>query len=402
MKIFACAMVAVGLGIGLGFLRTVAEFGWTIEPPLLAGTRQSEPLKTGPRLMVPNNIHAFGRMYQNQTGSHTFLLRNEGLSELKIVPGKPSCKCTVSKVSRKTIPPGETAQVTLTWKTGKSKGKYRKRAPIETNDPAQPTVQLKIEGTVTPAFAFRPPTLFASGLANDTEKELEAKLFFYGKKKVELLGQELSRPELESHLSVHYEPIANEQITEAYATTGYTIRVTFLPGMPIGNFHEAAVFRTEPPMTQPVRLNVNGTVRKPVNIFGPQLDRKTQTLNMGKVTAGSGKEVKLLMQVAGRYRDKVNIELSQSEPPGIQLKIGPSLLLAKGTLRQFPLIFILPEDTKPGLYGVGTHPGGKIVLTTGHPDYPEIELRVKLEVDPLENTSAQKTNSTESPVEIKK
>jgi hypothetical protein len=42
------------------------------------------------------------------------------------------------------------------------------------------------------------------------------------------------------------------------------------------------------------------------------------------------------------------------------------------------------------------------VLTTGHPDYPEIELRVKLEVAPLENTAAQNTNSTESPPEIKK
>ncbi|OUT66148.1 MAG: hypothetical protein CBB70_10580 [Planctomycetaceae bacterium TMED10] len=402
MKIFYCAMLAVGLGFGLAFLRTISEFGWTVEAPVLAGTQQVEPLNTGPKVVVSSDTHAFDRMYQNQTGTHTFVLRNEGLSDLKIIPGKPSCKCTVSKVSRRTIPPGETAKVTLTWKTGKSKGKYRKRAPIKTNDPAQASIQLKIEGTVTPDFAFQPPTLFASGLANDMEKTLEAKLFFYGKNVVELLGEKLSREDLKDFLKVDYLPMPSDQITEPYATTGYTIRVNFLPGMPTGNFHDAIIFQTDPSMAQPVRLNVNGTVRKPVNLFGPQLDRETQILNLGKVAAGNNRQVRLLMQVAGRYRDEVKVELTSSEPPGIGLETGPDLLLAKGTLRQFPLIFTVPKDAKPGTYGIGSHSEGKIILATGHPDYPEIELRVKLEIDPQENTSKPASSSEESPVETNK
>ena len=121
MKIFAFAILAVGLGVGLAFLSTISEFGWTVEAPVLAGTQHVKSLNVGPKLVVSNDTHTFDRMYQNQTGTHTFVLRNEGLSDLKIVPGKPSCKCTVSKVSRRTIPPGEIAKVTLTWKTGKSK-----------------------------------------------------------------------------------------------------------------------------------------------------------------------------------------------------------------------------------------------------------------------------------------
>ena len=119
MKVFICAIIAAALGIGLAVFHTVSEFGWTIETPLLAGTQDRAPLITGPKLVVGSTTHTFERMYQNQTGTHTFMLHNEGLSDLKIIPGKPSCKCTVSKVSRKTIPPGETAEVTLTWKTGK-------------------------------------------------------------------------------------------------------------------------------------------------------------------------------------------------------------------------------------------------------------------------------------------
>ena len=391
MKVFICAIIAAALGIGLAVFHTVSEFGWTIETPLLAGTQDREPLITKPKLVVGSTTYTFERMYQNQTGTHTFMLRNEGLSDLKIIPGKPSCKCTVSKVSRKTIPPGETAEVTLTWKTGKSKGKYRKRAPIKTNDPAQPSIQLKIEGTVTPDFAFKPPTLFASGLANDMEKTLEAKLYFYGGKQVELFEPTLGGAKLKDFLKIDYQPIPSDQINEPYATSGFAVQVKFLSGMPVGNFHEAVLFRTEPSLPQPVRLNVNGTVRKPVNLFGPKLNRKTQTLDLGKVSGGTGTPVRLLMQVAGRYRDQVQVKLTSSDPPGIGLEIGPDLLLAKGTLRQFPLIFTLPQDARPGVYGTGSHPPGKIVLTTGHPDYPEIELPVKLEIEAPEKQTAPKS-----------
>jgi len=382
LKIFICSLLAIGLGIGLGFLQTVAEFGWKVTPPALAGTQQIKAQETGPRLVIAQDTFAFGRMYQNQTGTHTFVLRNEGLADLTIHPGKPSCKCTVSKVSRKTIPPGETAQVTLTWKTGKSNGKYRKRAPVSTNDPAQPKVQLKIEGTVTAEFAFRPRTLFASSLATDTGTELEAQLFFYGKQPVQLLGQELSDPKIAEHFSIGYHPIATEDLNEPYAKCGYTITVKILPGMAAGNFHQAVVFRTEPEMVQPARLNINGTVRMPVNIFGRQFDKTTQTLNMGTVTGDGGQSMRLLMQVAGQHRDKVKVQLLRSDPPGITLQIGPNLSLAKGTLRQFPLIFTLPKSMKPSHYGVDTEPPGKIVLATGHPDYPEITLHVKLTVEP--------------------
>ena len=400
MKVFICAIIAAALGIGLAVFRTVAEFGWAIETPLLAGTQDRAPLLTGPVLVVGSTTHTFERMYQNQTGTHTFVLRNEGLSDLKIVPGKPSCKCTVSKVSRKTIPPGETAKVTLTWKTGKSKGKYRKRAPIKTNDPAQPGIQLKIEGTVTPDFAFKPPTLFASGLANDMEKTLEAKLYFYGDKPVELFDPTLGGVKLKNFMKIDCQPIASDQINEPFATSGFTVQVKFLPGMPIGNFHEAVIFRTEPSLPQPVRLNVNGTVRKPVNLFGPKLDRKTQTLDLGKVSGGAGgagNPVRLLMQVAGRYRDQVDVKLTSSDPPGIGLEIGPNLMLAKGTLRQFPLIFTLPRDARPGVYGIGSHPPGKIVLSTGHPDYTEIELPVKLEILAPEKQTAPKSSEVVVP-----
>ena len=382
LRILICAIFAAALGIGLGFLRTASEFGWTVGVPALAGTERATAPSAHPRLVISADTYAFGRMKQNATGTHTFILRNEGLENLKITPGKPSCKCTVSKVSRKVIPPGETAEVTLTWKTGKSKGKYRKRAPISTNDPTQPKVQLKIEGTVTPAFAFRPPTLFASSLATDTERTLEAELFFYNDQNVQLLEQTLSDDSLAPRFAIDYIPVAEDALEEPYATCGYRIRVTILPGMEVGNFHQSVIFRTEPEMVQPVRLNINGSVRQPVNIFGPHLDKATQTFDMGTLKEGQSKQMRLLLQAAGEHREEIAPRLIRSEPPGIELNVGKSRLLAKGTLSQFSLIFSLPKQIAPGVYGPSSDHPGQLVIATGHPDYPEITLHVKLHVEP--------------------
>ena len=396
MKIFLVVMIAILTGVALGYAATVAEFGWTTQTPRLDGKRREPGITANPQLVIAEELHSFGRMFQNETGEHTFLLRNEGLADLTIVPGKPSCKCTVSKVSRKTIPSGETAEVTLTWKTGKSRGKYHKSAPITTNDPSQPKIRLKIQGTVTPEFGFKPAAIFASSLSQDKASEFESKLYFYSQPDVKISGDEISDPGIAENIAVQYEPIPADQIEEPFAVCGYTIRVKILPGMAFGNFNEAVLFTTEPSMHLPVRLKINGTVRKPVNIFGPNLDRKTQTLNMGDVVEGTGKRMKLILHTTGKHRERVHPRLKESTPPGIQLEVGPSQALAGGAIRQLPLIIVLPETAPVGDYSTPEEPG-RIVLETDHPDFPEIILNVRLKVSPQTNLSPQQAEKKTDP-----
>jgi hypothetical protein len=396
MRIFIVVMIAILTGVALGYAATVAEFGWTTQTPRLDGQRREAGITAKPRLVIAEQRHSFGRMFQNETREHTFLLRNEGLADLKIVPGKPSCKCTVSKVSRKTIPSGQTAEVTLTWKTGKSRGKYHKSAPISTNDPSQPKIRLEIQGTVTPEFGFKPATIFASSLSQDKAAEFESKLYFYSQPDVKIRGDKMSDPGIAEKIAVQYEPIPDDQIREAFAVCGYTIRVKILPGMDFGNFNEAVLFETEPSMNSPVRLKINGTVRKPVNIFGPHLDRKTQTLNMGDVAEGAGKRMRLILHSTGKYRERVQPKLKESTPPGMQLEVGSSQTLAGGAIRQLPLVIVLPETAPAGDYS-GPEEPGRIVLETDHPDFPEIVLNVRLKVSPQTNLPPQRAEEKTDP-----
>ncbi len=389
MKIFAVVVVSILAGVALGYAATVAEFGFPTQEPQLGGQKRDPNLANKPRLVTDNLKHSFGRMYQNQTASHTFVLRNAGSADLKIVPGKPSCKCTVSKVSRKTIPPGKTAEVTLTWKTGKSKGKYRKSAPITTNDPTRSQIRLEINGTITPEFSFKPPTIFASSASHNRSANFESILYFFSHTDVKIINHKMSNPQLSEQFAIDYEPLASDQIKEPHAVCGYTVRVTILPGMKFGNFHEAILFSTDPEMKTPVRLNVNGTVRKPINIFGPHLENKSQTLTMGDVPEGVGKRMRLIMHTTGEHRKEVQLKLKESIPPDLQLEVGPSKELSRGSIHQTPLSVVLPPDAEVCEYP-GDRPErmGRLVIETNHPDYPDIILHVKLAV------KAQTDNAT--------
>jgi len=394
MRIFPIVLVATLAGVAFGYAATVAEFGFPMREPQLtaqkpppsgAQEKNNHP-KDQPRLVVDEPKHLFGRMFQNKTGNHTFVLRNEGAADLKIVPGKPSCKCTVSKVSRKTIPPGKTAEVTLTWKTGKSKGRYRKSVPITTNDPGQSRIRLKIDGTITPEFLFKPPSIFASSVSHNTSSNFESKLYFYSYPDVKITSENVSNPEMSEQFAIHYEPIPNKEMKEPYAVCGYTVRITILPGMKFGNFHEAIVFATEPAMKTPVRLNINGTVRKPITIFGPYLSPATQMLTIGDVPEGLGKRMRLIMHTSGEHSKDVQLKLKESVPNTLQIETGPGKDLSRGMIHQTPISIILPPTAEVCDYAGDTPERmGRIVLTTNHPDYPEITLHVKLRVQPKEN-----------------
>ena len=394
MRIFAVVVAATLTGVALGYAATVAEFGFSMREPQLTAQKippfdaqeKNNHAKDQPRLVVDEPKHFFDRMFQNKTGSHTFVLRNEGTADLKIVPGKPSCKCAVSKVSRKTIPPGKTAEVTLTWKTGKSKGRFRKSVPITSNDPRQSRIRLQINGTITPEFLFKPPSIFASSVSHNTSSNFESKLYFYSHPDAKITSDNVSNPQMSEQFAIHYEPISNKDIKEPYAVCGYTVRITILSGMEFGGFHEAIVFDTEPAMKTPVRLNINGTVRKPINIFGPYLNPKTQTLTMGDVPEGLGKRMRLIMHTSGEHSKDVQLKLKESVPKTLQIETGPGKDLSRGMIHQTPLNIILPPTAEACDYSGDTPDQmGRIVLTTNHPDYPEITLHVKLTVKPKEN-----------------
>jgi hypothetical protein len=112
-----------------------------------------------PRIACDQPTFDFGSRDASAVVEHTFTLKNSGTTDLVISAIRPACGCTAANLTRQTIPPSESAELsTQLTLTGRS-GELHKSILIESNDPANPALQLSIKGVVGADFEFVPSIL---------------------------------------------------------------------------------------------------------------------------------------------------------------------------------------------------------------------------------------------------
>lgn len=123
-------------------LRLVA----TIEeyfPPLTPGE-----LAEAPKLTFDKTIYDFGNIKKGDKVTVNFTLTNAGKNDLNIRKVKPNCGCTVSKLERDTLKPGESSTLEVTFNSAGRRGIQQKSINIFCNDPTAPTRRLIIKGKI--------------------------------------------------------------------------------------------------------------------------------------------------------------------------------------------------------------------------------------------------------------
>jgi hypothetical protein len=91
--------------------------------------------------------------------NHTFVLKNTGDSDLIITSVRAACGCTATSLSKQSIPPGESADISTKLNLSGRTGTLRKTIRIESNDPATPALELALKGQTADDFDIQPPTL---------------------------------------------------------------------------------------------------------------------------------------------------------------------------------------------------------------------------------------------------
>jgi mono/diheme cytochrome c family protein len=113
-----------------------------------------------PAIIQPTEtVHHLGTVPIDDKVSHTFLIYNVGGKPLVISDVEASCGCTVARISENIIGPGSFAEVDVTLDTSIKLGKVRKKITVYSNDPAQPELDLFLEGQV--AFDANDPETMA-------------------------------------------------------------------------------------------------------------------------------------------------------------------------------------------------------------------------------------------------
>ncbi len=107
-----------------------------------------EQLAKAPVASFSEETFDFGEMNQGDKKEHTFMLQNEGKSDLFIRNVRSSCGCTAVAPSTKVIAPGETAPIKVTFDSRGKRGRQSKSITVITNDPKTPTTTLRISSNV--------------------------------------------------------------------------------------------------------------------------------------------------------------------------------------------------------------------------------------------------------------
>jgi hypothetical protein len=103
-----------------------------------------------PVLQMPSATYDFGSIPVRPAVTHIFAVQNTGTVDLVLRNLVTSCGCTTAKLSSSVIPPGQRADLTVTFDPGfhKVEGETTRLVWFGTNDPTQPWIEVRITADV--------------------------------------------------------------------------------------------------------------------------------------------------------------------------------------------------------------------------------------------------------------
>lgn len=91
----------------------------------------------------------FGKAAAGIILQHDFVLKNESGRTLKIIGINTSCGCTVSKVKKEMLAPGETTEIEVKFNTRGYSGAVRQFIFVNTDSPENPIIRFTIKAEIT-------------------------------------------------------------------------------------------------------------------------------------------------------------------------------------------------------------------------------------------------------------
>ncbi len=101
-----------------------------------------------PKIFSPNRFHNFGDLREGQIVSHEFIIKNIGNATLEISNVRSSCGCTVAKLKKNILQPGDSTMINVTFNTFNRKGAQTKYVYVYSNDPVLPKLKFVLKANV--------------------------------------------------------------------------------------------------------------------------------------------------------------------------------------------------------------------------------------------------------------
>ncbi|MBN2291692.1 MAG: DUF1573 domain-containing protein [Pirellulales bacterium] len=343
----------------------------------------AEKGKLLPKAVVDNEVFNFGTMDKSGRSSHDFVISNEGQAPLILIKGKTTCKCTMAKLDKESVMPGESTKINIEWTAREYSGPFEQVATIQTNDPRRPEIELKIKGMTTTMMQFLPDELVLGRVSAGHPASGKVRLLAHTKEPVEILGFECAELETAKYFEVGLTPLTAKELKgETNVKNGYSIDVALKPGLPQGAFQQTIRFKTSLATAKMVELPVKGLVGSDISILGRGWNKDKGLLTLGLVDGAKGAQRTLRLVARGLHRKGLELKIAEVWPKdSLVAKLGKTTDINSGTASLTPLEIEIPKGSRPANhYASKQGRPGRIVLETNHAYVPKIVILVQFAI----------------------
>lgn len=311
----------------------------------LATSTPAAPAAEGgtPKLVVAEPEYNFGKVDNTQTVEHDFVLRNGGTAVLKIENVRASCGCTTAAMAKDEIQPNEEVSVHATLNLKGRQGPQTKAITVISNDPENPSFQLRITGESIASISIEPMAVQFGRVEDDNPRE--ATVTISSQKEhvtFKVLSAELDGLDFIQH-----------EIKEVEAGKKYEMLVKTSPNLPVGNHNGRFIIRTDSAeravIWLPVSLQVIGALQVMPPVINIRFSENPEEMEQQQLSITPGRTAEFKVTEVVMPLDTIQHELIEAGPNAYRLRLS-----------NMPRTDALE--------------GKKIILRTNLADSPEVEI----------------------------
>ena len=218
----------------------------------LLGAATAVAGEAAPRIHCPHPTQNFGPSHPSHTVTAIFVLANTGQADLVISDVLAPAAISAADLPRRSIPPRESADLTVRLPLAGYRGEVRKTLKVRSNDPVQPELALTIEGRVAGDLEISPAAVYLESADALAAQRATVNLRWTG----------------EGDFSIR-EVTANSPLVETALETvetgrHYRIRVGLKPGRLAGRLERTLYVLTRHPEYPEIAIPLTAVIRAPV------------------------------------------------------------------------------------------------------------------------------------------
>ena len=304
----------------------------------------------------------FGTMGKKQTLKHTFVIHNDGDYPLQIKLLETSCKCTLADVDEEEIPPGKSRDLTLEWTPEDYSEQFSQNARIQTNDPEQRILELRVVGRVSVPVRPSPQELVVTRIA-----VAEGFSEF-----VDILAYEASDLEVTDVAFVDSDAVQS----------GVRVTIKGRPGLPLGPLLEVLKITTNQTADDVFEIPLMGRVvgNYELNVSGGvSFDKNRNLIDLGQMNANASKTLDLTLYIRGEDAEnaQITVPVQDVEPSEvISVEVGDKKKI--GALVTVPIkLTVQGNGQSLSLLGPKVQDLGRVTIRTSDQTTPTIQLFLK-------------------------